>query len=149
MNSTPTPKATEPHDAPVASADERLAHAHEQIVSADEQLTRLSEQLAKIERDAARPPSAAPDPQGSGPPSLPRWPVFRALVGLPLAACVIVAALVLQSSYGDGGRQVATPSAPQPDLLLAIRPRGEHSCAVTIPDRFIGVDDVDSPGQRR
>ena len=35
------------------------------------------------------------------------------------------------------------------DLLLAIRPQGEHSCGITIPDRFIGVDDVDSPGQRR
>jgi hypothetical protein len=35
------------------------------------------------------------------------------------------------------------------DLLLAIRLRGEHSCGVTIPDRFVGVDDVDSPGQRR
>jgi hypothetical protein len=35
------------------------------------------------------------------------------------------------------------------DLLLAIRPRGEHSCDVTIPDRFVGVDDADSPGQRR
>lgn len=108
MNSTPTPKATEPHDAPVARADERFAHAHEQIMRADEQLARLSEQLAKIERDAARPPSAAP-----GPPSPPGWPVFRALVGLPLAACIIVAALVLQSTYGGGGKQVVVPSAPQ------------------------------------
>jgi hypothetical protein len=123
MNSTPTPKATEPHDAGVAGADERLAQAHEQIVRADEQLERLSEQLAKMERDAARPPSAASGSQGSGPqepgsqepapPSPPRWPVFRALVGLPLAACIIIAALVLQSSYGDGGRQAVVPSAPQ------------------------------------
>ena len=108
MNSTPTPNASEPHDAPVACADERLADAHEQLVRADEQLTRLSEQLAKIERDAARPPSAVPGPQ-----SPPRWPVLRALVGLPLAACIIVAALVLQSTYGGGGKQVVAPSAPQ------------------------------------
>ena len=108
MNSTPTPKETEPQDPPAARADERLVHAHEQIMRADEQLARLSEQLAKIERDAARPPSAAP-----GPPSPPGWPVFRALVGLPLAACIIVAALVLQSSFGDGGKQVVAPSAPQ------------------------------------
>jgi hypothetical protein len=39
--------------------------------------------------------------------------VLRALVGLPLAACIIVAALVLQSSYGDGGRRAVVPSAPQ------------------------------------
>ena len=108
MNSTPTPNASEPHDAPVARADERLADAHEQLVRADEQLARLSEQLAKIERDAARPPSAVPGPQ-----SPPRWPVLRALVGLPLAACIIVAALVLQSTYGGGGKQVVAPSAPQ------------------------------------
>ena len=56
MNSTPTPKETEPQDPPAARADERLVHAHEQIMRADEQLARLSEQLAKIERDAARPP---------------------------------------------------------------------------------------------
>jgi hypothetical protein len=33
------------------------------------------------------------------------------------------------------------------NALLEIRPRGAHSCGVTIPDGFIGVDDVDS--QRR
>jgi hypothetical protein len=113
MNSTPTPNASEPHDAPVARSDERLAHAHEQIMRADEQLARLSEQLAKIERDAARQPSSATGPQGFGPPSPPGWPVLRALVGLPLAACIIVAALVLQSTYGGGGKQVVAPSAPQ------------------------------------
>ena len=42
MNSTPDPKETEPHDALIAGADERLAHAHEEIKRADEQLTRLS-----------------------------------------------------------------------------------------------------------
>jgi uncharacterized membrane protein YccC len=113
MNSTPTPNATEPHDAQAARADERLAHAHEQIMRADEQLGRLSEQLAKIERDAARPPSPVPDSQGSGPQSPTGWPVLRALVGLPLAACIIVGALVLQSTYGGGGKQVVAPSAPQ------------------------------------
>ena len=63
MNSTPTPKAIEPHNALIARADEQLAHAYEQIAGADEELARLSEQLAKIERDAARPPSAGPGPQ--------------------------------------------------------------------------------------
>jgi hypothetical protein len=57
MNSTPTPKAIEPHNALIARADEQLAHAHEQMVRADEELARLSEQVAKMERDAARPPS--------------------------------------------------------------------------------------------
>src|SRR5258708_35914622 len=108
MNSTPTPKAIEPHNALIASADEQLVHAYEQIVRADEELAGLSEQLAKMERDAARPPSAGPGPQ-----SPPRRPALRALVGLPLAACIVVAALVLQSSYGGGAKLVVARWAPQ------------------------------------
>src|ERR1700693_4328432 len=56
MNSTPTPKAIEPHDALIARADEQLTHAHEQIARADEELARLSERLAKMDRDGATPP---------------------------------------------------------------------------------------------
>jgi hypothetical protein len=103
-----TPKSIEPQDALVARADERLAHAHEQITRAGEQLARLDEQVAKMERDAARPPSAGPGPQ-----SPPGRPAIRALVGLPLAACIIVAALVLQSSYGGGAKLVVARWAPQ------------------------------------
>jgi hypothetical protein len=132
MNSTPTPKAIEPHNALIALADEQLAHAYEQIARADEELARLSEQLAKMERDAAR-PSAGPGPQlpprrpalravgqmardAARPPSAglrPRRAALRALVGLPLAACIVVAALVLQSSYGGGAKPVVARSAPQ------------------------------------
>ena len=108
MNSTPTPEPIEPHDALIARADEQLAHAYEQIARADGDLARLSEQLAKIERDAARPPSAGPGPQ-----SPPRRQALRALVGLPLAACIVVAALVLQSSYGGGAKLVVARWAPQ------------------------------------
>jgi hypothetical protein len=108
MSSTPTPKAIEPHNAPIARADEQLAHAHEQIMRAGEELARLSEQLAKMERDAVRPPPAGPGPQ-----SPPRRPALRALVGLPLAACIVVAALVLQSSYGGGAKLVVARWAPQ------------------------------------
>jgi hypothetical protein len=108
MNSTPTPKATEPHGAPIARADEQLAHAYEQIARADEELAGLSEKVAKMERDATRPPSAGPGPQLP-----PRRPVLRALVGLPLAACIVVAALVLQSSYGGGAKLVVARWAPQ------------------------------------
>jgi uncharacterized membrane protein YccC len=117
MNSTPPPKAIEPHNAEIVRADEQLAHAHEQIARADEELARLSEQLAKMERDAASPPSAGPGPQspsaGPDPQSPPRRPALRALVGLPLAACIVVAALVLQSSYGGGAKLVVARWAPQ------------------------------------
>jgi len=108
MNSTSGPKAPEPHDASIASADERLARAHEQIVRADEQLTRLSEQVARMERDAAHAPAAEPGPQ-----SPPGRPAQRTLVGLPLAAFIVVAALVLLSFYGGGAKQVVAPLAPQ------------------------------------
>jgi hypothetical protein len=108
MNSTATPNAIEPHNAPIASADERLAHAHDQIAGADEELTRLSEQLAKMERDATRPASAGPGPQ---PP--PGRPARRGLVGLLLAACITAAALVFQSSYGGEAKLVVARWAPQ------------------------------------
>ena len=108
MNSTSTPKPIEPHDALIARADEQLAHVHEQIARADEELARLSERLAKMDRDAARPPSAGPGPQ---PP--PGRPALRALVGLALAACIVVAALILQSSYGSRAKLVVARWAPQ------------------------------------
>ena len=107
MNATPTSKANEPQGA-LARADEQLAHVYEQIARADEELTRLSEQVAKMERGAAPPRAAGPGPQ-----SPPGRPVLRALVGLPLAAGIIVAALVLQSSYGDGAKLVVARWAPQ------------------------------------
>jgi hypothetical protein len=108
MDSTSTPKAIEPRDALIARADEQLAHAHEQIGRAGEDLARLSEKLAKMEREAARPPSAEPGPQ-----SPPGRPALRALVGLSLAACIVVAALVLQSSYGGEAKLVVARWAPQ------------------------------------
>ena len=91
-----------------STPDEQLAHAHEQIARAGEDLARLSEQLAKIERDATRPALA-----GSRSQSPPGKPALRALVGLPLAACIVVAALVLQSSYGGGAKLVVARWAPQ------------------------------------
>ena len=108
MNSTPTPKAVDPPNALIAPADEQLAHAYEQIAGADKELARLSEQLAKMEREAAPAPSTGPGPQ-----SPPGRPAFRALVGLLMAACIIVAALVLQSSHGGGPKLVVARWAPQ------------------------------------
>jgi hypothetical protein len=113
MNSTPTSKADESPDAPVAGADERLAHAYGQITRAGEELARVSEQVAKMEHDAARPPSAAPPSAGPRPQSPPGRPALRALVGLVLAACIVVVTLVLQSSYGAGAKLVIARWAPQ------------------------------------
>src|SRR5215471_5378330 len=126
MNSTPTPKEIEPHDALIARTDERLAHVHEQLAQADEQLARVTEQLAKMERDSARPSSAGPSPQ-----SPLRRPGLRAIVGLPLAAFIVVAALVLQSSFGGGAKLgvarwapqlVSTPSLPPENQSFPAQP---------------------------
>jgi hypothetical protein len=121
MNSTPTSKAIEPQDALIARADERLAHAHEQIARADEELTRLSEQVAKMEREAAHPRSAEPGPSPEpGPQSPPRRPALRALVGLPLAAGIVVAGLVLYSSYGSGAKLLVARWVPQRALTPSL-----------------------------
>jgi len=108
MHSSPTSQSIEPHDAPIESADERLARAYQQIKHADEGLARVSEQVAKMERDDARPPSAGPGPQ-----SPPKRPAFRPLIGLLLAACIVVATLFLQSSYGAGAKLVVARWVPQ------------------------------------
>ena len=118
MNSTPTSKANEPPDAPVPRADERLAQAYGQIARAGEELARVSEQVAKMEHDAARAPPAgpaSPEPASAGVrrQSPPGGLALRTLVGLVLAALIVVPALVLQSSYGAGAKLVVARWAPQ------------------------------------
>ena len=121
MNSTPT--AIERRDALVARADEQFARVHEQIARADEQLARVTEQLAKMDRDARRPPSAGPGPSaGPRPQSPPRRPARGAFVGLPLAACIVVAGLVLYSSYGSGAKLLVTRWSPQLALTPSLPP---------------------------
>lgn len=127
MSSASTPKPNEPDDGRIRHADESLAHAHEVMKGADEQLARLSEQVAKMESEAARQSSAA-----SSPPSAPGKPALRGRIGLPLAACVVVAALVLQWSQGWSAKlavalwpppQIASaPSIPKEDLPPSAQP---------------------------
>lgn len=170
MNSTPDPKETEPREPLTGDADERLAHAHDQIKRADEQLTRLTEQLAKMERDDARPPSAgsgvqgpgatgpseqepgaqAPDRQGAGqveagPQPPPRGrPALPTLVGLSLAACITVAALLaLLLSYGDGPTLIVARWAPQP----VSRPENPPSPAQPSPSTFQVAAAESTPAQ--
>src|SRR5260370_14255767 len=108
MNSTPNPEAVEPNDVLIARADERLAHAYQQIAQADEQLARVNEQLSRLDHDAARSPSAVLGRL----PSRGR-PMLRGLTGLLLAACILVAAFVSQSSYGDAAKLIIAGWAPQ------------------------------------
>jgi len=101
MDSTVTSRTTEADDALAARADERLAHAYEQIARADEQLARLNEQMARMEQDAVPHPSVIPLRR----PSRGR-PALRGLLGLFAAACIVGAAFVSQSSYGEAVRPI-------------------------------------------
>src|ERR1700739_133857 len=104
MDTTLSPKQTDPPPALVARVDEELAHAFEQIRQADEQIARADEQLSKLERDAAR---------SSNRPSLGGRAV-RGFTGLTLAACGCVVAFVWQwPPYGDAARQIIARWAPQ------------------------------------
>jgi hypothetical protein len=170
MNSTPDPKGTEPREALTGDTDERLAHAHDEIKRADEQLTRLTEQLAKMERDDAHPPSAgsgvqgpgatgpseqepgaqAPGRQGvgqgeAGPQPPPRGrPALPTLVGLSLAASIIVAALLaLLLSYGDGPTLIVARWAPQP----VSTPENPPSPAQAAPSTFQVAAAESTPAQ--
>jgi hypothetical protein len=107
MNSTPDLKTNEAEDALAARADERLAHAYKQIAEADEQLARLTDHLSKMEHDDIRhaPPVSRRKPSRGG-------TALRGLIGLLSAACVIAAAFVSQSSYGEGARLVIDRWAP-------------------------------------
>ena len=88
-----TAQQTDPRHVLVARADEELAHAHEQITRAAEEIARAEQQLSKL--DAA-----------SGNQGLFDRPAVRGLTGLLLAACIGVAAIAWQSSYGDVAKEI-------------------------------------------
>ena len=115
MNSTP--KATEPDDVSVPPpGDERLARAYEQVLRADKQLAPLDEQLSNLEHDAALHPSAVP-----GRPPARRRPALRGLIGLLLAACILVA--VAAFVFGRWGPElIVTSSLPQAPAFPAVQP---------------------------
>jgi hypothetical protein len=118
MNSTPDTKGVL-----IAHADEQLARVRERIASADEEIARVTEQLSKIERDDVRNPSARPgddagNPSAKSDPQPPRGKsavpgsIDLLLIGLMLAACLVVAALVSQLSR-DGATLIAARWTPQ------------------------------------
>lgn len=91
MHPTTDAKQTDPHQVFSSRADEELAHAYGQIKLADEQLARMQQQLSRLKRDGARSrPRRSRDR---------RW--LRGLIGLLIAACILAAAFISQSPYGD------------------------------------------------
>jgi hypothetical protein len=88
----PTTDIKQMREALISRVDEQLAHTYEQIKSADEQLARMEDQLSRQEREAPRPhPLRSPRDR----------PWLRGIAGLLLAAYIVAAAFVSQSSYGD------------------------------------------------
>jgi hypothetical protein len=118
MNSTPNTK-----DVLIARADEQLAGVRERIASVDKEIARVTEQLSKMERDDARSPSARPGDDARNPSAGPGLQPPRGKsavpgsigllpVGLLLAACLVVAALV-SHLYRDAVTLIATRWTPQ------------------------------------
>src|SRR6516164_8929343 len=109
MKSTPNLHASSPDADLIARADERLAHAYEQIARADEQLARVTEQISRLEHEAAhQPPAAVQGPRASN-----GRPVLRGFIALSLAACVLTAAFISQSPYGEAAKQIIGEWTPQ------------------------------------
>jgi len=87
----PTVDIKQMRDSWISRVDEQLAHTYEQIKSADDQLAHMEAQLSRQEREAPR----------SHPLRSRDRPWLRGIVGLLLAAYIVAAAFVSQSSYGD------------------------------------------------
>ncbi len=102
MDTALNPKQTDPRHVLLARADEELAHAHEQIARANEEIACAEKQLSKLEHNAV---------PGSRP--LFDRPAVRGLTGLLLAACIIVAAIAWQSSYGDAAKEILARWGPK------------------------------------
>src|SRR6266436_4659414 len=100
MDTALNPKQTDPRHVLLARADEELAHAHEQIARANEEIARAEIQLSKLEHVP-------------GNRTLFDRPAVRGLTGLLLAACIGVAAIAWQSSYGDAAQEILARWAPQ------------------------------------
>jgi hypothetical protein len=112
MDSTPRPK-------PIESDDVLVAY--------------VQEQLAKLKHDAARQPADNPQTRMNEiRPTVPSdrpphgRPVLRGFIGLLLAACIGVAAIVWQSSYGHAAKVIIAQWAPQlaPTSSLPLKKTG-------------------------
>ena len=118
MNSPPNTK-----EVLIARADQQLAGVRERIASVDEDIARVTERLSKMQRDEVRNPSAGPEDDARNPSARPGPQPPRAKsavpgstgllpIGLLLAACLVVAALV-SLLYRDAVTLIAARWTPQ------------------------------------
>jgi len=118
----PTTDIKQMRDALISRVDQQLAHVHEQIKSADEQLASLEAQASRREREATRSHSRRSRER----------PWLRGIVGLLLAAYIVAAAFVSQSSFGD------TVARWSPQLVSALTPPLEKLVLFTQPNPSSG-----------
>ncbi len=138
----PTTDIKQVRDALISRVDEELAHVHEQIKSADEQIASLEAQVSRKEREAPRSHSRRSRER----------PWLRGIVGLLLAAYVVAAAFVSQSSYGDtvarwAPQLVSALTLPLEKLVLVTQPNpssGQLAAAEPAPPAQIAPHDVTS-----
>jgi hypothetical protein len=112
MHSTLNPEQTDPRNV-FAHVNEEITRAYEQIALADEQIART------LAQDAASHPSDPETRMTGDRPAIGR-PAVRGFVGLLLAACIGVAAIGWQSSYGDAAKQIIARWAPQLVLTASL-----------------------------
>jgi hypothetical protein len=118
MNSPPNTK-----EVLIARADQQLAGVRERIASVDEDIARVTERLSKMQRDEVRNPPTGPEDDARNPSARPGPQPPRAKsavpgstgllpIGLLLAACLVVAALV-SLLYRDAVTLIAARWTPQ------------------------------------
>src|ERR1700730_506810 len=112
MHSTLNPEQTDSRNV-FAHVNEEIARAYEQVALADEQIARTLAQEAAIH-------PSDPKIRMTGARRAIGRPAIRGFVGLLLAACIGIAAIGWQSSYGDAARQIIARWAPQ--LVLTSSP---------------------------
>jgi len=129
MHSTTDATQMDPRDVLSSCEDEVLARTYERIKSADEKLARMRQQISRLERVAARYRLRQSRDR----------PWLRGLIGLLIAACIVAAAFLSQSSYGVAGgwwapQSVSASSLPLEELAatdIRARTKQEQVTAAT------------------
>jgi hypothetical protein len=112
MHSTLNPEQTDPRNV-FAHVNEEIARAYEQIALADKQISNLAHDAARHPSDRQTRMTSVNNVQVAGGRSLFDRPAVRGFTGLLLAACICIAAIAWQSSYGDAAKEIIARWAPQ------------------------------------
>jgi hypothetical protein len=109
MHSTLNPEQTDPSNV-FAHVNEEITHAYEQIALADKQISNLAPDAARHPSDQQTHMTSVNNVQVASERPLFDRPAVRGFTVLLLAACIFVAAIAWQSSYG---KEIIARWAPQ------------------------------------